>query len=94
MKDQIYEMLLEAADAVADKYYPKGKSKNRGQFLVAQALLHTELASRIEKFTEQVRKEGASIAADQINKELGLELTTNGQYYLNRAQLAPPKKQP
>lgn len=28
---------------------------------------------------------GAGIAAQEINRELGLELTTNGQYYLDRA---------
>ena len=40
--------------------------------------------AKLEDIISKAKVEGASIAAAAINREVGMDLTTNGQYYLDR----------
>lgn len=48
LDEEIYDILIVASNVVGQTHFRKGESKDRGKFLLIQALLHVELAVRIK----------------------------------------------
>lgn len=93
IKGSIKNLLIDVSlDMHKKKFLPKGEIIE-----LAGDSMVDEIMADVEAWKDQevakARIKGASIAATEINRELGLDLTDNGEYYLNRHQLTPTKEE-
>jgi hypothetical protein len=51
-KREFQEIFIEASSEVADRFYPKGKSSRRGEYLRDQGVLCVELMNRLGDLLE------------------------------------------